>query len=100
MGFLKNGRIQGCCCCVDLKMGTYLMGALVVLSLLEELDYFNPIRLLVTVMTISFFFMMVSDDSERNRQYFFFLFCLWIVFRLIYYSIYGIQVIDNSIIVV
>ena len=94
MGFLRNRKIKGCCCCVSLRTGTFVMGILVALSLLEELEYLNPIRLFLTVMTFTFFIMMLQDDSFRNRQYFFNLFCLWILFRLVYYSIYGVHAID------
>ena len=75
------------------------MGFLVFLSFLEEFDYYLPIRLLLTFMTFSFFCIMKQDDNYRTRQYFFLWFCLWIVFRLIYYSIFGVHEIDDSIII-
>ena len=65
--FMGEDKLQSCCCCIGVKRGTYAMGALVVLSLLEELDYLNPMRLMITVTTISFFWMMVNYDCERNR---------------------------------
>ena len=99
MAFLAHGRINGCCCCLSLRTGTYILAALIALSLLEELVYFNPIRMLIAFMSLSFFYMMVTDDTERNRQYFFFCFCLWLLFHVVYYTIYGVREINDSIMI-
>ena len=52
----RNRRITRCCCCVDLSFGTKILGWLVLLSLLEELEYINPIRIAIAVFTLIFFF--------------------------------------------
>ena len=72
-----------------------LIGLIVLFSLFEEYDYINPLRICITVITLTFFVKLLRKDSEQNRQFFTLVFSLWVVFRLAYYTIYWAHTINK-----
>ena len=64
-------KVKKCCCCVPIDIGVMILGALLWFSLLGELDYFNPIRMGITVTVGCIFLFMVFQDSDDARKLFF-----------------------------
>ena len=92
---MSNVGVKKCCCCVDLGTGVKILGFIVLLSLFEEYEYINPLRISITVITLTFFYKLLKEDCERNRQYFTLIFTLWVVFKLAYYTIYWAHTINE-----
>ena len=53
-------------------MGVMILGSLMCFGILNEFKYFNPIRMMVTLMCMALFFNMVFRDSAKHREYFFY----------------------------
>ena len=65
-------KVSRCCCCISIEMGVMLLGCNVWFALIDEMDWFNPIRAVITVGTGALFLLMVFKDSARHREYFFY----------------------------
>ena len=68
-------RVNNCCCCFSIWLGTMIIGCLLVTDLLIELKYPSNIRLFVKLVTIASFVTMIMRDSEKTRCAFFFIYC-------------------------
>ena len=60
-------------------MGVMILGSLMCFGILNEFKYFNPIRMMVTLMCMALFFNMVYRDSATHRELFFY---SYIVFQI------------------
>ena len=83
-------KVQRCCCCISIDMGVMLLGTLVCFSLLNELTYFNPIRMVFTVACMCLFFNMVFRDTAKHREYFFYSYIAYQISSILfaYYQFY------------
>ena len=70
------------------------LALMVFLSLFEELVKVRVIRIFLVVIVMIFYIRMKTDDNERNRMYFFMIFTLWVIFKLVYYAMFGLSSID------
>ena len=57
-------RSASCCCCFTVSTGTMVLGVLTWLSLLQEIDRFEPIRLVANGIAAICFLLMAMDDTE------------------------------------
>ena len=68
-------RVNSCCCCFNIWLGTMIIGCLLFTDLLVELKYPSNIRLVVKLITIAAFVTMIYKDSVTTRASFFFIYC-------------------------
>ena len=67
---------KSCCCCLSVKTGAYIIGAMLVLDLLGQLENFNFLQCIIKLATVAVFGNMILSDSESSRKWFFF---AWII---------------------
>lgn len=77
-------KVKSCCFCLSVEMGVMVIGCLCWASLLNEFNFFNPIRACITVATGIQFFLMVFQDSQENRKRFFFAYAIFCLSSLIF----------------
>ena len=77
-------RVSSCCCCLSVRTGTMILGILLWLSLLSEIESFNIWRLIAVGFAALFFLLMVMDDTEKKRRNFFFCYAASQVFMFIF----------------
>ena len=65
-------RVKNCCCCISIEFGVMILGCLVCFDLLQEFEWFNPVRLAITLAAGGCFLNMVFNDSAKHREYFFY----------------------------
>ena len=66
-------KINNCCICFSVQTGAHIIGVLMVLGVLGELNHeFNPLRWLVKLAAAATYIFMVYKDSALSRQIFFF----------------------------
>ena len=65
---------NSCCCCISVRTGVMLLGALAWVNMLQEIEEFYPIRLAANAAAAIAFLIMVMDDSESKRKLFFWAF--------------------------
>ena len=68
-------RVNSCCCCISIWLGTMIIGCLLFTDLLVELKYPSNIRLIVKLITIASFITMIYRDFAWSRCAFFFIYC-------------------------
>ena len=64
-------KLDNCCLCIPLQIGVYMIGGLVCLSLLIEIELFNLYRTILESIVFLTFLLMVFKDSAATRQIFF-----------------------------
>ena len=67
---------KSCCCCISVKTGTILLGAMAMLGLLQEIEHFYPMRLAANGISTVAFVLMLLDDTDFKRKLFFYCFML------------------------
>ena len=65
-------KATSCCCCISVSTGTMILGVLVWLSLLSEIDRFEPFRLIANGFAAITFLLMAMDDTKQKRKNFFY----------------------------
>ena len=75
-------KVQKCICCVPIDKAIMAMGFWMCLTLLGELEIFNPFRLVANVLALTAFFLMQNNDTSKNRKNFLFAFMIWIITSL------------------
>ena len=73
-------RVSKCCCCISIKQGCYLIGAIHLVSLVLGLISVNPLQIALDVFTGCTFLHMVLRDSEQARLFYFSAYSVYALF--------------------
>ena len=67
-------KIQSCCLCIPVNIGTYILGFSQILGLVEQFKAFNLFVAITQGLVGAFFLMMWVNDNEQSRLWFFYAF--------------------------
>ena len=89
-------RVTKCCCCIQIKTGTYIIGSLHVLGLVAGIFRLQLLTITLEIFTGCTFLYMVYRDSERNRLLYFTAYCCYAVILAVIRTIFVLWQSDES----
>ena len=73
---------KSCCCCLSVKTGAFIIGSMMIIDLLGQLENFNALQCIIKLGAVAIFANMILNDSEDSRKWFFFAWVLSPFFQL------------------
>ena len=70
-------KVAKCCCCISIKTGAFIIGAIHVVGLLLGVIWVSPLQISLEIFCGATFLYMVYRDCERNRLLYFASYCVY-----------------------
>ncbi len=71
---VKCKRVENCCFCIPVHIGTYILGFAQVIGMLGQIRHFDPVVAPINGFLAFVFLWMWFNDSEETRLWFWYAF--------------------------